>query len=739
MAARQFLVPGNHATVRGLVLPGATASLYTTGTTTPQPFYSTSALSVSLGTTLTANGAGTFPVAYQDETIPFRLILKDKTGTELEGGDIDPFYFGQTLISVTGGNIVADTRTELAAIDGTAGSSAYLSESGREGMFVWSSASNTANVTRDPGQGVYVAPASDTTGASGAWVRKYTGPVYVDWFGAVGDVTTNDATAIQRALDFANTLGGGHVRLSGKTYRCSSQLTISTALHLEGSLQSQDATVGTFPSAYIGSTLYFDAATAGILVKYITASGSDATADIKGGSETIIEKLRLASAGAGATSAAKYGIDARSRVTIRDVEVRGFGDHGLYLRASLSGGDGVVFGNANRCVVENVRCVLNAGDGFYLSGSDSNVTKFDTCHAQDNEGYGFTDDCQIQSLWLNCTEEGNTTGGFRTIRSNIVSSFIGCETEDTTPARHSIGTYCTVRGGTLEQVTSMPEWQNYGGMKIYSGHNLDFNDSSNTVGIPVNNDGTNLWVQAPIKAVSPFKFSGTLQTVASDGTNIVLNAPLKITNVVFNGSGVLQAAAFPVLTGDVTTAGAALATTIANNAVAYAKFQQVAAVSLVGNATGSLANATGITLAGGLGFSGSTLTAAGALTPTSVASTGAVTSSSASAGIGYATGAGGTITQASSRTTGVTLDKVCGAITLVSAAGTATWQTFTVTNSTVAATDVIRVSQKSGTDLNMIHVTNVAAGSFKISFATTGGTTTEQPVFNFAVVKAVAA
>lgn len=106
--------------------------------------------------------------------------------------------------------------------------------------------------------------------------------------------------------------------------------------------------------------------------------------------------------------------------------------------------------------------------------------------------------------------------------------------------------------------------------------------------------------------------------------------------------------------------------------------------------------------------------------------------------VGYATGAGGAVTQITSRTTGVTLNKICGAITLVSAAGGASWQSFTVTNSTVAATDTIIVNQKSGTDLNMIHVTAVAAGSFQITFATTGGTTTEQPVFNFAVIKAVA-
>lgn len=120
-------------------------------------------------------------------------------------------------------------------------------------------------------------------------------------------------------------------------------------------------------------------------------------------------------------------------------------------------------------------------------------------------------------------------------------------------------------------------------------------------------------------------------------------------------------------------------------------------------------------------------------------SAGGLTLSAPTAGLGYGTGAGGAVTQSTSRTTGVTLNKVCGSITLVSAAGSVTWQTFTVTNSAVAATDTVIVNQKSGTDLNMIHVTAVAAGSFAVSFATTGGITTEQPVFNFAVIKAVAA
>lgn len=113
--------------------------------------------------------------------------------------------------------------------------------------------------------------------------------------------------------------------------------------------------------------------------------------------------------------------------------------------------------------------------------------------------------------------------------------------------------------------------------------------------------------------------------------------------------------------------------------------------------------------------------------------------SNATTGSGYALGAGSTVTQITSRTTGVTINAACGAITLVSAAGTTTPASFTVTNSSVAATDVIILNQKSGTDKQVLLVTAVAAGSFEITAYTTGGTTTEQPVINFAVIKAVTA
>ena len=115
------------------------------------------------------------------------------------------------------------------------------------------------------------------------------------------------------------------------------------------------------------------------------------------------------------------------------------------------------------------------------------------------------------------------------------------------------------------------------------------------------------------------------------------------------------------------------------------------------------------------------------------------TTVTSAAGLGYSTGAGGTVTQGTSRTTGVTLNKPTGAITMFSALGSAVAATFTVTNSLVAATDTIILNQQSGTNLYVLLVTAVAAGSFNITFYTTGGVATDAPVINFSVIKGVTA
>jgi hypothetical protein len=115
-----------------------------------------------------------------------------------------------------------------------------------------------------------------------------------------------------------------------------------------------------------------------------------------------------------------------------------------------------------------------------------------------------------------------------------------------------------------------------------------------------------------------------------------------------------------------------------------------------------------------------------------------VTGTGTTAGFGYGTGAGGTVTQGTSRTTSVTLNKATGAITLFTAAPTAGLggaTTFTVNNSTVAATDTVIVNVKSSTNTYLAFVSAVASTSFQISLISLTGTASDTPVINFAVIK----
>lgn len=113
--------------------------------------------------------------------------------------------------------------------------------------------------------------------------------------------------------------------------------------------------------------------------------------------------------------------------------------------------------------------------------------------------------------------------------------------------------------------------------------------------------------------------------------------------------------------------------------------------------------------------------------------------------IGYTKG-GGTVTQATNRTTGVTLNKLTGTITTnstsLAAEGTAA---FVVTNSFVEIGDTVVVSIQSGSNGGgtIVFVQAVANGSFTIAVqnnnVAAGTAETGAILINFAVIKAVSA
>jgi len=135
-----------------------------------------------------------------------------------------------------------------------------------------------------------------------------------------------------------------------------------------------------------------------------------------------------------------------------------------------------------------------------------------------------------------------------------------------------------------------------------------------------------------------------------------------------------------------------------------------------------------------------------AITGTLTTTDGMTSSGSTGTGIGYATGAGGAVTQITTRSTGVTLNKLAGTITTdttsLAAEGTAD---FIVTNTTVAIGDVVVVSVQSGSNSGgtIVSVSTVAAGSFTVRVhngnVAAGTAETGAIKINFAVIKAVSA
>ncbi|WP_210201948.1 hypothetical protein [Mesorhizobium sp. WSM3866] len=109
-------------------------------------------------------------------------------------------------------------------------------------------------------------------------------------------------------------------------------------------------------------------------------------------------------------------------------------------------------------------------------------------------------------------------------------------------------------------------------------------------------------------------------------------------------------------------------------------------------------------------------------------------------GIGYASGAGGAVVQATSKTTGVTLNKASGQVTMNAAALAAgTIVSFVLTNSAIAAGDVLILNHISGGTRGAYSLNaSSAAGSATIDVRNnTAGSLSEAIVIAFAMVKAV--
>lgn len=228
------------------------------------------------------------------------------------------------------------------------------------------------------------------------------------------------------------------------------------------------------------------------------------------------------------------------------------------------------------------------------------------------------------------------------------------------------------------------------------------------------NNTAGIWyLNSPLGALGPTTMGSTLTVVGA----ATLSSTLAVT-----GNVTVNTNKFTVTAASGNTLIAGVLDVTGNFSVNTGKFTVIAASG-------------DTSVAGTLAVTGAT-TLTGAATGSS-----SILSASATAGIGYATGAGGTVTQLTSKSTGVTLNKICGSITMNNATLNAGAQVqFTLTNSAIGPADVLVLNHISAGTLGVYLLTaSCLSGTALINVrnTTAASNLSEAIVLQFAVIKAV--
>ena len=274
---------------------------------------------------------------------------------------------------------VAYTRADMAA--GDIDDPVYLSESGREGHFVFSASNQSANVTIDTAQGIYVPLSSDLTGASGAWVRKFSGNLDASWFGlaATGTGAAN-ATALDAAI----------------------AVHLATAIPLTirpGIYNKTGATTIT------GNYMHISGASWGKTVFRPTSA-----------TETFIINSRygyFGHIGCDGVIAGTYGIVVKNAnaTVFDDCDCRNFDNDGMFFSPTYGGGSD---GNNNSSLVRRGHYVSNdqCGIRMELHGDNNNIG-FEAVDCSGNDSHGILAKGSKFYIDPGCLLEGNSGYGIQ--------------------------------------------------------------------------------------------------------------------------------------------------------------------------------------------------------------------------------------------------------------------------------------------------------------------------------------
>lgn len=675
-----------------------------------------------------------------------------------------------------GGSIEAGSRAILAAKPTSL--PALLIEADREGVFVFGTSNLSVQVAADPAQGIYVAPASDPTGASGAWGRRFDSEVSPLWFGvapgtgngAANSSAVNAMLACLRARASnvsTNYQGIEPIRFPAGYFELASTIELT-----DGTFRLRGA--GSSIAGGQATQLKFPAGMTGIRVQRYNTQGASGTRSPtgRGGDASVISDLSLRG-GYSTTEAEVHGIHLRARAIISDCYIAGFEGDGIHIWASTGGG--AKEGNANLFAIRHCRCEGNR-DGVFVRGDDANAGGGKFVDATGNRRWGINDESFLGNSWDSCHTETNglVAGSIPTVvhhngkRYGVISGQeTGAATNAPSGTTADNSWWYHLGDGSENTGLNIPTWAN-GGTYRAGGSYQSSNINARTlfVGCYAEGGQGQAQVASPATVLGGFLSAG--RVIGGGGMLCSELGALKSRGPFIVGGNLTVDAAASITGAFTANSGA---TTLGNQLISGNLSVYGSSISF-GSTSGPIADtsvyfdctnvANNITMRswdagvprddgsistvrfGGLYLNGKNeihFRSNGA--EIGILNSGGFLITAPACGIGYGAGAGGSVSQSTSKSTAVTLNKASGQIVMHAAAlAAATSVSFTLTNNVIAATDVIAVNVASAASANayQVGVDAVAGGSCRIQVRNvSGGSLSEAPVLNFAVIKAAAA
>jgi hypothetical protein len=389
------------------IADGASIFVYQTGTTTKVNLYLDADFTIPTTNPYVVGLGGVVPTLYTNYTGAIRLFITSLSGSTQ---DFDPYDSPVTTSSIIDyAPATVATTTAMAALTATVGDLVYLTATGAEGMFKFTSGNLSANVSADSAKGIYVAPASASSGASGAWVRVINDIINPQWFGVLpsnsaavnnsawSNMITCLTSRVSTASGFRNL---GHVHFpDAQTYNFNTLDFNAGTIRVSGT--------GT-PSFFAGTTINTTTGQTAFRFQRADTSGASSTSGGSGITSdfSIVENLRFTGAFNNTIEAEAHGIHIRSHgITVRNCFIMNYEGNGIHISAGA--GDG---GNANSFNVHD-NVMYNCRDGIFVDGSDGNAGTGRNNDVSNSRRWGLWDSSFLGNYWHGIAENCGMPAG----------------------------------------------------------------------------------------------------------------------------------------------------------------------------------------------------------------------------------------------------------------------------------------------------------------------------------------